>query len=1309
MQGFTSGSSWECKEWFETFSSQFPNYTSPGIWIAAQERLHGLKSRKLTWDRTSRTVKLSLTNSRGQLYTLAMHFYPGSTPSVSKILGEAAKITGLIPCLASGDLPPALNDAIKASGEDVFLKNPGSIEFDPGMMSSECALLIAAFLEELEQEPGRWFRFINLNFAEEAEKLEKPAGQLAPEGGDESAPADGEHKPGASASRGDALQQEALSPSTPFTYASIGEIIRYAAAQIPELEVPAMEDEERLQRLRFWMPQPLPDVGTELIDALPSTGLSPLIARRSWCAFGDTEAREFLKTVVRASAHSVRELLGQLIRREERQERTPAVTVNPKWRKFLETQAEIFAQDASLTIDFEAAVLATLRLEAIIKAPPADHDEEKMRDLHVNAEAFLQSVLALTRRELLPMKPAFAIWHALSQTAAEIVAAGAVAPIPVHLSATECYDQYPGFRVFWIPAVSTPQVKTLLSEAYALTKGFLTQKKGGKTFLSGEDPAAEGAKMRAFFWCMTLITTAFVRNASEKNKEVSRLMIGRRVRKALTGDGFAPEPPAYDDLASVLSAFFALPLAAMTTPCRLVLAGELENGALKLTLHVKPRTGTEEKTAENEAKDSCEASGSLTITGWEKLGEDPDHRVRAAVELLAGTHPLFSEFGASFENPAWLPRSQWEYFLFTAMPALSAYGIEFDLPEALKKIEKPRIVLSASSAAKASPRSPRLATQGMLNAAALADFHWEIAVGDERMTLEELRARINAEGELITSGGALFHLSKADLDRLVLEWMEAQKKALTNWEKLRALLSGQIAGRTVEATEELLGKIREQAAVKELPLPQGLNATLRPYQVRGYSWLVQNALLGLGSLLADDMGLGKTVQVIAAVVELKNRGLLSTGRVIIAAPASLLVNWQREIERFAPGLTTQIFHGKERELDDGPDRPDILITSYGLLKREFPKLSELHFRLLVLDEAQAVKNSKTGQARAAQEFPADAVVALTGTPVENRLSEYWSIFSILEPGLLGTPAQFRREYVEPIKEHRDAGAIDRFRKITAPFLLRRVKTDPGILDELPEKNVVDYFTTLTPRQVALYEECLKENLEELETLDASAASADQSGRTLNAAHVRASRRGQILRMILHLKQISNSPSQFLKEISEKPDSGKAEALLELLHRCRESGRKALIFTQFREMGERLVRWIADATGKTPEFLHGGVPASKRMEMVDAFQNDPNAEVFVLSLKAGGTGLNLTAASAVIHYDLWWNPAVEDQASDRAWRIGQRRDVVVYRFITAGTFEEKVNEMLKKKRELADLAVGVGESWIGDLTDDEIKSIFSLSK
>ena len=690
--------------------------------------------------------------------------------------------------------------------------------------------------------------------------------------------------------------------------------------------------------------------------------------------------------------------------------------------------------------------------------------------------------------------------------------------------------------------------------------------------------------------------------------------------------------------------------------------------------------------------------------------------VRRALELLAADNPLFASFGAGFSEPAHIERSRWEYFLFTQLPELAACGVTCSLPESMRRIEKPEIVLSArapSLTEGSSRMQKRLATQGMLNAAALADFRWEIAIGDERLTLEELRERINKEGELLASGSALFHLTKEDLDRLVAQWALAQKKELSNWDKLRALLSGSADGRRVEAAESLLERIRESAAVKELPPPPELQATLRPYQVRGFSWLVQNAVLGLGSLLADDMGLGKTVQVIATIVELKARGELGAGdgrgKVLIAAPASLLVNWEREIERFAPGLTCAIYHGKDRSVfDQGHEIPDVVITSYGIMKREMVRLSKHPFRLLVLDEAQAVKNAKTGQAKAAQEFPAQSVIALTGTPVENRLSEYWSIFSIVEPGLLGAPAQFRRDFVVPIEENRDKSAIDRFRRITAPFLLRRVKTDPGILDELPEKNVVDYFTTLTPKQVALYEECLKENLESLETLDRDAQAEEESGNRMQAAQARLSRRGQILRMILNLKQISNSPSQFQKEIVDKPDSGKAEALLELLRRCRQSGRKALIFTQFREMGERLVNWIEDATGRKPAFLHGGVPAAKRMEMVDAFQNDPNTEVFILSLKAGGTGLNLTAASAVIHYDLWWNPAVEDQASDRAWRIGQRRDVVVYRFITAGTFEEKVNEMLKKKRELADLAVGVGESWIGDLTDDEIKSIFSLA-
>ena len=948
-----------------------------------------------------------------------------------------------------------------------------------------------------------------------------------------------------------------------------------------------------------------------------------------------------------------------LARREARQERLGTASPNSKWTRFL---------------------LSTIEKEPSAELPPlkllsGHHPWDRIvfalqtedQSIHWAEESgdMIMALLIPTRRDLAGADASFVVWRALAEAAAQILAARAVLPLPApaHYESDAADQSADGMCVYWHPALNAPGVKNLLKQVSALIGPLLPLQP-----LAPQCRAFAGlsthpdAPYAGVYLALTLLITSLMRHTSKRNREIARHLVGRRVRSTLTGEGFAPNAASLPDLKNVLAGFFALPIAAAALPAKLLLTGVLENGALKLTLSLPPRQGPRK-------------GEPLTLADWdgpEGNTAGPNRIVREALQLLAADYPLFAEFGPNFDQPSQIERSRWEYFLFTELPELSACGVDAVLPESMRRIEKPEIVLTAAASGNARMQK-RLATQGMLNAAALADFRWEIAVGDERMTLAELRARINQEGELLSSGSALFHLTKEDLDRLVAEWAEAQKKELSNWDKLRALLSGSANGRRVEAAEALLERIRESAAVKELPPPVELNAVLRPYQIRGFSWLVQNAMLGLGSLLADDMGLGKTVQVIACIAELKARGELDRGNVLIAAPASLLVNWEREIERFAPSLTAQ-----------------------------------MQFRLLVLDEAQAVKNAKTGQAKAAQEFPADSVIALTGTPVENRLAEYWSIFSIVEPGLLGSPAQFRRDFVMPIEEHRDRAAIDRFRRITSPFLLRRVKTDPGILDELPEKNVVDYFTTLTPKQVALYEECLKANLESLETLDRESREQEAAGDRLHAAQARLSRRGQILRMILNLKQISNSPSQFQKEWVDKPDSGKAEALLELLRRCRQSGRKALVFTQFREMGERLVRWIEDATGRKPEFLHGGVPAAKRMEMVDAFQNNPDSEVFILSLKAGGTGLNLTAASAVIHYDLWWNPAVEDQASDRAWRIGQRRDVVVYRFITAGTFEEKVNEMLKKKRELADLAVGVGESWIGDLTDDEIKSIFSLS-
>lgn len=1300
MATFTSGISWETDEWFRTFSESFPQYTQPGIWIAAEERFASLRGAKLEWEATTRTVRLKLKNSRGQPYTLAMHFYPGAVHAAAPIVEAAAKIPGLLECLRAGDLPASLLEAINASGLDIFMRRPGSIQFDPGMMSSECALLIAAFMHDLELDPGRWFKFIGIDFQKSADEALSAAGvnhsgAQSPDGPAAETLFEAQGNAASAANPQEPLfaAGEALTGNFPF--ADLEDDALRLSADIAPADIPDLGAEANLTRLRLWQAPGVPMLSPTIVSALPSSGLSAVQAKRSWCAFGDIEARTFMQNLLSAASLTADEALKMLARREARQERLGTASPNSKWTRFL---------------------LSTIEKEPSAELPPlkllsGHHPWDRIvfalqtedQSIHWAEESgdMIMALLIPTRRDLAGADASFVVWRALAEAAAQILAARAVLPLPApaHYESDAADQSADGMCVYWHPALNAPGVKNLLKQVSALIGPLLPLQP-----LAPQCRAFAGlsthpdAPYAGVYLALTLLITSLMRHTSKRNREIARHLVGRRVRSTLTGEGFAPNAASLPDLKNVLAGFFALPIAAAALPAKLLLTGVLENGALKLTLSLPPRQGPRK-------------GEPLTLADWdgpEGNTAGPNRIVREALQLLAADSPLFAEFGPNFDQPSQIERSRWEYFLFTELPELSACGVDAVLPESMRRIEKPEIVLTAAASGNARMQK-RLATQGMLNAAALADFRWEIAVGDERMTLAELRARINQEGELLSSGSALFHLTKEDLDRLVAEWAEAQKKELSNWDKLRALLSGSANGRRVEAAEALLERIRESAAVKELPPPVELNAVLRPYQIRGFSWLVQNAMLGLGSLLADDMGLGKTVQVIACVAELKARGELDRGKVLIAAPASLLVNWEREIERFAPGLTAQIYHGKDRTifaLDH--NRPDVIITSYGILKRELPQLSQMQFRLLVLDEAQAVKNAKTGQAKAAQEFPADSVIALTGTPVENRLAEYWSIFSIVEPGLLGSPAQFRRDFVMPIEEHRDRAAIDRFRRITSPFLLRRVKTDPGILDELPEKNVVDYFTTLTPKQVALYEECLKANLESLETLDRESREQEAAGDRLHAAQARLSRRGQILRMILNLKQISNSPSQFQKEWVDKPDSGKAEALLELLRRCRQSGRKALVFTQFREMGERLVRWIEDATGRKPEFLHGGVPAAKRMEMVDAFQNNPDSEVFILSLKAGGTGLNLTAASAVIHYDLWWNPAVEDQASDRAWRIGQRRDVVVYRFITAGTFEEKVNEMLKKKRELADLAVGVGESWIGDLTDDEIKSIFSLS-
>ena len=427
------------------------------------------------------------------------------------------------------------------------------------------------------------------------------------------------------------------------------------------------------------------------------------------------------------------------------------------------------------------------------------------------------------------------------------------------------------------------------------------------------------------------------------------------------------------------------------------------------------------------------------------------------------------------------------------------------------------------------------------------------------------------------------------------------------------------------------------------------------------------------------MGLGKTLQVIAVLSALKEAGQFSTKKALIVVPTTLLTNWEREISKFSPHLKAVIYHGDKRKLPDQDDY-DVLLTTYGVIRRDVEILRTLPLRLLVIDEAQAVKNHLTTLAQSLSLLNAQSVIAMSGTPVENHLSEYWSIL--------------------PIESDRDPQALEAFKSLTAPFMLRRLKTDKAIISDLPDRLVNDRFATLTVEQAALYQKTLSEMMQRLITLESKAKEEGNDAKAI--------RRALVLKLITSLKQICNSPSQYLKTETDVPDSGKGTMLLDLLSQNFEASRKVLIFTQYREMGKRLQGWIEKCLNEKSLFLHGAVSVKERMKMVDRFQNDPTARVMILSLKAGGTGLNLTAASSVIHYDLWWNPAVESQATDRAYRIGQKRDVLVYRFVTAGTFEEKINQMLASKRELADLTVNVGEKWIGDLSSEELDRVLKLS-
>ncbi|OTA19075.1 ATP-dependent DNA helicase RecQ [Xenorhabdus beddingii] len=656
--------------------------------------------------------------------------------------------------------------------------------------------------------------------------------------------------------------------------------------------------------------------------------------------------------------------------------------------------------------------------------------------------------------------------------------------------------------------------------------------------------------------------------------------------------------------------------------------------------------------------------------------------VLQTVVLLAEFFPPLNDYlrqGA--RSPIVLTAEQLPALLFDTLPAIHLLGIRTLLPKELERLLRPRLSMKVSSQDKG-------LGGGQLSTDDILTFDWQVALGEHHLTRAEFEQLVHGATGVVRFKGEYIYLDPKEIASL-----QAQLERASKWsgsELMRMALAGEYAGTPIQLDDNMLQLLAELREVGEVPLPCDLNATLRPYQQRGYAWLLRNLQAGFGSIIADDMGLGKTLQVITTLLKLKQDGTLEQSKALVVVPTSLLTNWQKEIVRFAPTLSIGVFHGSKRELSS--KRPDILLTTYGVARRAAAALKALSWQVLVVDEAQNIKNPSTVQTKAIKSIPAAGYIAMSGTPVENRLSEYWSLMDFVNRGYLGTLKRFEQEYTTPIQINRDRQVAERFQRVTAPFLLRRLKSDRNVISDLPDKVELDQYCTLTSTQTALYESVVREGMQALE------GEEDQF-----------KRQGLVLQMILALKQICNHPDQYLKQpASDAMASGKLERLFDLLDDLHASHEKTLIFTQFREMGELLAHWLQKRYGQTPMFLHGGLSRTKRDEMVERFQTDRTERVFLLSLKAGGTGLNLTAASNVIHFDLWWNPAVEAQATDRAYRIGQKSNVQVHRFITSATFEERINEMIQRKRELSDMVVGSGEQWIGNLDTQALRELFTLA-
>ncbi len=589
------------------------------------------------------------------------------------------------------------------------------------------------------------------------------------------------------------------------------------------------------------------------------------------------------------------------------------------------------------------------------------------------------------------------------------------------------------------------------------------------------------------------------------------------------------------------------------------------------------------------------------------------------------------------------------------------------------------------------------------------EFKWTLAAGGVDLSDEEFQKLANSNSPLVFLEDRAVLLTPKD--RKALE--EFKKRAneegekISFFEALRLKLGGAthlhgLAMESFEASPRLEQLIKSLDGARELedrPIPEEFIGELRPYQVRGHAWMYFLVDQGFGACLADDMGLGKTIQAITMILDWR-KVRQSKHPILLVCPVSVLGNWRREVQKFAPCLRVNLHHGKLRPREkEGFEKEiaelDIVLTSYSLLQRDEELFQAFPWEGVILDEAQNIKNPTTRQSKAARALDGRFRVALTGTPLENRPLDLWSIMDFLNEGLLGTRTTFLQTLEHPIVKQRNSTKAGMLARLVRPFVLRRLKTDPDIIDDLPEKTEQVINSALSREQAALYEGVVRKGLNDVEK-----------------ANEGIQRRGAILTTLLRLKQVCNHPAHYASDGSSLPNrSGKLDLLSEMLVEAIEEGDRCLVFTQFKEMGTLLKTHIEEIIGSKVLFLHGGVPQKDREDMVTTFQarEEDGPRVFVLSLKAGGTGLNLTAANRVFHFDRWWNPAVEDQATDRAFRIGQDRNVFVHKFVCTGTLEERIQEMLERKRDVAASLLGAGENWLTELSNDELRKLLILDR